>query len=68
MKTTENRPCVDPRRVYFISEACKKLGIGRTTMWRLRKKGELKFKVNEKVGKLCISGSEILKYWSSIRA
>lgn len=61
MRMTKTKPAVEKRRMYSLSEACRLLQVGRTTMWRARKAGVVTFVETE--DGLRISGSDILALW-----
>lgn len=47
--------------MYSLGEACRLLGVGRTTMWRARKAGVVAFRETD--DGLMISGAAILALW-----
>lgn len=62
---TSTPPEVHPNGRYNTVQTAKKLGIGRTTLWRLSNAGILKPRHEKHTGKARYRGKDILAYWKA---
>ena len=61
---TMTRPAVEPGRRYAIKDACKLLGISRTTLRKWTNNGLIQAKVHPADGHLFYLGEEITRFWN----
>lgn len=67
MGISKQEPDVSLTVRYTLAEVCAMLGVSRTTMWRLRTSGALRFSRDKLMHRLTIPGLDVFKFWKSIR-
>lgn len=67
MKITSSPPDVIPSAWYNTTDTISKLGMSRTTFWRISNAGKIKRKMRHADGNFWYRGKDILTFWNKFK-